>query len=84
MSGEYLCQLRVNAFFNSMVIGSAGYQEVGGNFADVSHGKFMITPISTWGQVIHPCCVKLHAVYVTQRRVYICTELVSGGELLDR
>lgn len=35
-------------------------------------------------QVNHPCCVKLHAVFVTQRRVYIVTELVSGGELLER
>lgn len=35
-------------------------------------------------QVTHPCCIKLHAVYVTQRRVYIVTEVVTGGELLDR
>ncbi|KAK9916463.1 hypothetical protein WJX75_002871 [Coccomyxa subellipsoidea] len=43
-----------------------------------------IREINCLCQVNHPCCVKLHAVYVTQRRVYIVTELVSGGELLDR
>ena len=35
-------------------------------------------------QVDHPHCIKLFAVYITPRKVYIVTELVSGGELLDR
>jgi calcium/calmodulin-dependent protein kinase I len=35
-------------------------------------------------QVDHPNCIKLNAVYITPRKVYIVTELVSGGELLDR
>lgn len=35
-------------------------------------------------QVDHPNCIKLYAVYITQRKVYIVTELVTGGELLDR
>jgi hypothetical protein len=26
----------------------------------------------------------MHAVFVTARRVYIVTDLVSGGELLDK
>ena len=48
-----------------------------------NHLQEVLLYFSVW-QVNHPCCVKLHAVYVTQRRVYIVTELVSGGELLDR
>lgn len=35
-------------------------------------------------QVDHPHCIKLHAVCETEKRVFIVTELVSGGELLDR
>lgn len=35
-------------------------------------------------QVDHPNCIKLFDVYITPRKVYIVTELVSGGELLDR
>eukprot|EP01026_Neomeris_dumetosa_P050353 TRINITY_DN4412_c0_g1_i1.p1 TRINITY_DN4412_c0_g1~~TRINITY_DN4412_c0_g1_i1.p1 ORF type:complete len:392 (-),score=46.63 TRINITY_DN4412_c0_g1_i1:2722-3744(-) len=35
-------------------------------------------------KVDHPNCIKLFAVYITNRKVYIVTELVSGGELLDR
>lgn len=35
-------------------------------------------------KVDHPNCIKLHDVYITPRKVYIVTELVTGGELLDR
>ena len=35
-------------------------------------------------RVSHVNCIKMHAVYVTTRRVYIVTELVTGGELLDK
>lgn len=35
-------------------------------------------------RVSHENCIKMHAVYVTTRRVYIVTELVTGGELLDK
>ncbi|MEW5300638.1 MAG: hypothetical protein WDW36_003553 [Sanguina aurantia] len=35
-------------------------------------------------KVDHPNCIKLFDVYITPRKVYIVTELVSGGELLDR
>ena len=35
-------------------------------------------------QVAHPNCIKLYAVYICPRKVYIVTELVTGGELLDR
>lgn len=35
-------------------------------------------------QVDHPNCIKLFDVYITPRKVYLVTELVSGGELLDR
>ena len=35
-------------------------------------------------QVHHPNCITLHAVFETDKRVFIVTELVSGGELLDR
>mmetsp|Transcript_38648 Transcript_38648/g.98854 ORF Transcript_38648/g.98854 Transcript_38648/m.98854 type:complete len:378 (+) Transcript_38648:371-1504(+) len=35
-------------------------------------------------QIDHPNCIKLFAVYLTERKVYIVTELVDGGELLDR
>lgn len=35
-------------------------------------------------KVQHKHCIQLHAVYVTSRKVYIITELVCGGELLDR
>jgi len=35
-------------------------------------------------KVDHPNCIKLYAVYIMQRKVYIVTELVTGGELLDR
>jgi calcium/calmodulin-dependent protein kinase I len=34
-------------------------------------------------KVHHINCIQLHAVYVTAKRVYIVTELVTGGELLD-
>lgn len=34
-------------------------------------------------KVHHMNCIQLHAVYVTAKRVYIVTELVTGGELLD-
>ena len=36
------------------------------------------------GQVNHPNCIKLFDVYITPRKVYLVTELVTGGELLDR
>uniref|UniRef100_A0A061RYI3 Calcium/calmodulin-dependent protein kinase I n=1 Tax=Tetraselmis sp. GSL018 TaxID=582737 RepID=A0A061RYI3_9CHLO len=32
----------------------------------------------------HPNCIRLFAVYLTERKVYLVTELVEGGELLDR
>lgn len=35
-------------------------------------------------KVQHPNCIKLFAVYITPRKVYLITELVTGGELLDR
>eukprot|EP00877_Chromochloris_zofingiensis_P004633 jgi/Chrzof1/14170/Cz08g28020.t1 len=35
-------------------------------------------------KVDHPNCIKLYAVYITPRKVYLVTELVTGGELLDR
>ena len=35
-------------------------------------------------QVQHPNCINLYAVYITPRKVYLVTELVTGGELLDR
>ncbi|KAK9840122.1 hypothetical protein WJX74_003832 [Apatococcus lobatus] len=35
-------------------------------------------------KVAHPNCIKLYAVYICPRKVYIVTELVTGGELLDR
>mmetsp|Transcript_9299 Transcript_9299/g.19867 ORF Transcript_9299/g.19867 Transcript_9299/m.19867 type:complete len:358 (+) Transcript_9299:60-1133(+) len=35
-------------------------------------------------KVDHPNCIKLYDVYITPRKVYIVTELVTGGELLDR
>ena len=35
-------------------------------------------------QVAHPNCIKLYAVYICPRKGYIVTELVTGGELLDR
>lgn len=35
-------------------------------------------------QVDHPHCIRLYDVYVTPRKVYLVTELVTGGELLDR
>ncbi|KAK9820338.1 hypothetical protein WJX72_009178 [[Myrmecia] bisecta] len=35
-------------------------------------------------KVDHPNCIQLYAVYITPRKVYIVTELVVGGELLDR
>ncbi len=41
-------------------------------------------PAAAAPQVDHPNCIKLNAVYITPRKVYIVTELVSGGELLDR
>lgn len=40
--------------------------------------------IEVLSRVDHPNCIKLLAVYITARKVYIVTELVSGGELLDR
>jgi len=35
-------------------------------------------------KVNHPNCIKLFDVYITPRKVYLVTELVTGGELLDR
>jgi serine/threonine protein kinase len=35
-------------------------------------------------KVDHPNCIRLHSVFVTARKVYLVTELVTGGELLDR
>lgn len=35
-------------------------------------------------KVQHPNCISLFAVYITPRKVYLVTELVTGGELLDR
>jgi hypothetical protein len=43
-----------------------------------------LTVLHTRPQVDHPNCIKLHDVYITPRKVYIVTELVTGGELLDR
>ena len=39
--------------------------------------------IRVLSKVGHMNCIKMHAVFVTARRVYIVTELVTGGELLD-
>ena len=38
----------------------------------------------SFAQVQHPNCISLYAVYITPRKVYLVTELVTGGELLDR
>lgn len=35
-------------------------------------------------KVDHPNCIRLFDVFITPRKVYIVTELVTGGELLDR
>ena len=35
-------------------------------------------------KVSHANCIQMHAVFVTARRVYIVTDLVTGGELLDK
>lgn len=35
-------------------------------------------------RVDHPNCIRLYAIFETDKRVFIVTELVSGGELLDR
>mmetsp|Transcript_883 Transcript_883/g.2365 ORF Transcript_883/g.2365 Transcript_883/m.2365 type:complete len:159 (-) Transcript_883:1360-1836(-) len=35
-------------------------------------------------KVDHPNCIRLFDVYITPRKVYLVTELVTGGELLDR
>ncbi len=35
-------------------------------------------------QVDHENCIRLYDVFITPRKVYIVTELVTGGELLDR
>ena len=35
-------------------------------------------------KVQHENCIRMHAVFVTSRRVYIVTDLVTGGELLDK
>lgn len=35
-------------------------------------------------KVNHPNCIRLYNIVETDKRVYIVTELVSGGELLDR
>ena len=44
-----------------------------------------LTPArATCTQVDHPNCIKLFDVYITPRKVYLVTELVTGGELLDR
>lgn len=32
----------------------------------------------------HPNCIRLYSVFVTPKKVFIVTELVAGGELLDR
>ena len=42
------------------------------------------TARATCAQVDHPNCIKLFDVYITPRKVYLVTELVTGGELLDR
>ena len=34
-------------------------------------------------QVDNPHCIRLYAVYVTPKKVFIVTELVVGGELLE-
>lgn len=44
----------------------------------------MAREIEVLTQIDHPNCIKLFAVYLTERKVYIVTELVDGGELLDR
>lgn len=52
-----------------------------------SHTEPVRTPLVRTNfctQVDHPNCIKLYAVYITGRKVYIVTELVTGGELLDR
>eukprot|EP01024_Parvocaulis_polyphysoides_P047334 TRINITY_DN4487_c2_g1_i2.p1 TRINITY_DN4487_c2_g1~~TRINITY_DN4487_c2_g1_i2.p1 ORF type:complete len:360 (-),score=82.51 TRINITY_DN4487_c2_g1_i2:358-1437(-) len=46
--------------------------------------KSLEREIDVLTKVNHPNCIKLYAVYITNRKVYIVTELVSGGELLDR
>lgn len=44
----------------------------------------MFTKLFYNSQVDHPNCIRLYDVYITPRKVYIVTELVTGGELLDR
>eukprot|EP00898_Chlorokybus_atmophyticus_P006787 jgi/Chlat1/7109/Chrsp57S06734 len=40
--------------------------------------------IQVLGQVRHPNCICLKEVYITPKKVFLITELVTGGELLDR
>ena len=40
--------------------------------------------MGSYVQVDHPNCVRLYSVFVTPKKVFIVTELVAGGELLDR
>jgi len=40
--------------------------------------------VEVLNQVQHENCIRLKSCYVTPRKVYIVTELVTGGELLDR
>eukprot|EP00899_Mesostigma_viride_P020986 jgi/Mesvir1/2888/Mv13962-RA.1 len=35
-------------------------------------------------QVRHPNCIQLKEVFITPKKVFLVTELVTGGELLDR
>ena len=48
------------------------------------HTLLLILALSfTTAQVDHAHCIRLYAVYVTPKKVFIVTELVVGGELLD-
>jgi serine/threonine protein kinase len=53
-------------------------------YTTTHHHDYPLPYMCMLAQVDHPNCIKLFAVYITTRKVYIVTELVTGGELLDR
>ncbi|KAJ3416908.1 hypothetical protein HDV05_007966 [Chytridiales sp. JEL 0842] len=58
-------------------------QEVAIKVVDRIHAPTVVREIETWRHLHHPNISQLYEVLVTENRIYMVTELCSGGEAFD-
>ncbi|KAJ3132931.1 hypothetical protein HK101_004551, partial [Irineochytrium annulatum] len=58
-------------------------QEVAIKVVDKIHAPSVVREIETWRHLHHPNIAQLYEVLMTETRIYMVTELCSGGEAFD-